>query len=89
MSDLTPQRMPIEKQAHVMLTCQADKSCWVFICTIWQAEEVKTTADRYFSVWLELLLAPLFVLLHMLIRRAVEASTRKILAAASQNVKRE
>ena len=46
-------------------------------------------ARRYFPVWLELLLAPLFVLLHMVIRRAVEASTRKILAAASHELKGE
>ena len=46
-------------------------------------------AYRYFPVWLELVLAPLFVLLHMVIRRAVEASTRNILAAASQHVKGE
>ena len=46
-----------------------------------------TSSHRYFSVWLEVLLAPLFVLMHRVIRRAVEASTRNILAAASQDVK--
>lgn len=37
------------------------------------------SSPRYFSVWIEFLCAPLFVLLHVLIRRAVESSTRKIL----------
>ena len=46
-------------------------------------------ASRYFATWLEFFMAPLFVLLHMGIRRAVEASTSKILAAAAQNVKQE
>ncbi|CAL8465071.1 g4606 [Coccomyxa elongata] len=40
------------------------------------------TSARYFPTWLEFLLAPLFVLLHMIIRRALEASTKKILGAA-------
>ncbi len=40
------------------------------------------TSERYFPTWLDFLLAPLFVLLHMIIRRALEASTKKILAAA-------
>ena len=44
---------------------------------------------RYFPTWLEFFMAPLFVLLHMAIRRAVEASTSKILAAAAQTVKQE
>ena len=36
---------------------------------------------RYYPAWMEFLLAPLFVLVHALIRRAVEASTKKILTA--------
>ena len=40
------------------------------------------SSDRYFPAWLEFLFAPLFVLLHMVIRRALQASTKKILAAA-------
>ena len=31
---------------------------------------------RFYPVWLELLLAPLFVALHTLVRRALEAATR-------------
>ena len=42
---------------------------------------------RYFPVWLELLLAPLFVLLHLLIRRAVESSTGKVLAEVASTAK--
>lgn len=38
---------------------------------------------RFYPVWLELLLAPLFVVLHALVRRALEASTRRILAEAA------
>lgn len=41
------------------------------------------SSARYYSAWIEFLLAPLFVLLHTVIRRAVEASTRKILAEAA------
>ncbi len=40
------------------------------------------SSARYFPAWLEFFLAPLSVLLHTIIRRAVEASTRKILTAA-------
>lgn len=58
---------------------QDDESRWLLRC--------QTSAHRYFSVWLELLLAPVLVLLHMVIRRAVEASARKILATASQFMK--
>ncbi|KAK9917359.1 hypothetical protein WJX75_003521 [Coccomyxa subellipsoidea] len=36
---------------------------------------------RYYPAWMEFLLAPLFVLVHALIRRGVEASTKKILTA--------
>ncbi|EIE20459.1 NAD(P)-binding protein [Coccomyxa subellipsoidea C-169] len=40
------------------------------------------SSARYYPASLEFFLAPLFVLLHTIIRRAVEASTRKVLTAA-------
>jgi hypothetical protein len=51
---------------------------------------LSASSARFYPVWLELLLAPLFVLLHTLVRRAMEASTRKILAEAEAGgVKKE
>ena len=42
------------------------------------------SSARYYPVWLEFLLAPLCVLLHAMIRRAMEASTRTILSSAAK-----
>ena len=41
------------------------------------------SSARFYPVWLEFLLAPLFVVLHAIVRRALEASTRRILAEAA------
>ncbi|CAK0787278.1 hypothetical protein CVIRNUC_010496 [Coccomyxa viridis] len=48
---------------------------------------LSASSPRYFPVWLELLLAPLFVLLHLLIRRAVESSTSKVVAEIASTAK--
>ena len=44
---------------------------------------LSASSPRYYPVWLEFLLAPLLVLLHAVIRRAMEASTKQILAEAA------
>lgn len=47
------------------------------------------SSARYYPAWLEFLLAPLFVVLHAIIRRAMEASARKILSEAAPAQKKD